>query len=101
MSKEPIYRIKVEVIGAEDEGCKVGETILNGLDCNGFVILCEKGGRSSAYLHHVSSVDIACAIAGSGELVAASMIAQAMREGRKYIREERNPMAELIRTMTK
>ncbi len=27
MSKEPIYRIKIEVIGAEDEECKLGENL--------------------------------------------------------------------------
>lgn len=30
MSKEPIYRIKVEVIGEEKDGCKVDETLRGG-----------------------------------------------------------------------
>ena len=30
MSKEPIYRIKIEVIGTEDEECKIDETLRGG-----------------------------------------------------------------------
>lgn len=30
MSKEPIYRIKIEVIGTEDEGHKIDENLLGG-----------------------------------------------------------------------
>lgn len=102
MSKEPIYRIKIEVIGTEDEKCKIDETLRGGVDCSGFVILCDKGDdTSTAILHHVSNIDVACAIAGSGELMAASLIAQAMREGRKLLREERSPLADLIKAMSK
>jgi len=101
MNKEPIYRIKIEVIGTEDKECKIDETLRGGVDCSGFVILCDKGDTSSAILHHVSNIDVACAIAGSGELMAASLIAQAMREGRKLMREERSPLADLIKAMSK
>lgn len=31
MSKEPIYRIKVEVIGEEKEDCKLDESLRGGL----------------------------------------------------------------------
>ena len=73
-----------------------------GVDCSGFVILCDTGDdTSTAILHHVSNIDVACAIAGSGELMAASLIAQAMREGRKLMREERSPLADLIKAMSK
>lgn len=30
MSKEPIYRIKVEVIGEEKDSCKIDETLRGG-----------------------------------------------------------------------
>lgn len=30
MSKEPIYRIKIEVIGAEDEECKINDALRGG-----------------------------------------------------------------------
>lgn len=101
MNKEPIYRIKIEVIGTEDKNCKIDETLRGGIDCNGFVILCDKGSCSSAYMCNVSNFEVACAIAGSGELMAASLLAQAMREGRKYIREERSPLADLLKAMSK
>lgn len=100
MSKEPIYRIKIEVIGAEDEECKINET-LRGVDCNGFVILCDKGDHSTSILHHISNIDIACALAGDGDLMAASLIAQAMCEGKKYIREERSLMVDILKAMSK
>lgn len=101
MSKEPIYRIKVEVIGAEDKECEIDETLRGGVDCSGFVILCNNKDHTSVILHHVSNIDIACALAGSGEMMAASLIAQAMREGKKYIREERSPLVDLIKAMSK
>lgn len=30
MNKEPIYRIKIEVIGTEDKECKIDETLRGG-----------------------------------------------------------------------
>lgn len=72
-----------------------------GVECNGFAILCDKGDCSSAILHHVSNIDVACAIAGDGNLMAASLIAQAMHEGKKYIREERSPLVDLLKAMSK
>ena len=102
MSKEPIYRIKVEVIGQEDEKLKSDDTLRGGgVDCSGFTILLDHGDRSEAYIHRVNRIDIASAIAGSGELMAASVLAQAMREGRKYIREDCNPLADIIKAAMK
>ena len=102
MNKDPISRFKMGLIETEDEECKIDKALRGGgVDCSGFVILCDKGDTSSAILHHVSNIDVACAIAGSGELMAASLIAQAMREGRKLMREERSPLADLIKAMSK
>lgn len=50
-------------------------------------------------MHNVSNIDIACMIAGEGQLLAAGLLAQAMREGRKYIREDSNPLADLLKAM--
>lgn len=100
MSKEPIYRIKVEVIGTEDEEHKINET-LRGVECNGFVILGNKGESTSTAIHGVSNIDIATMIATSGEMMAASLIAQAMREGKKYMREERSPLVDILKAMSK
>lgn len=98
MNKEPIYRIKIEVIGEEKADGKLDET-LRGVDCNGFVILCDKGDRCTSILHNVTNIDIAHALAGNGNLMAASMVAQAMRECRKYIQEERNPLADFLKAI--
>ncbi len=100
MSKEPIYRIKIEVIGAEDEECKLDETMRE-VDCSGFAILFNQGDHTSTLLHNTSVIDIARALTGDGNMMAASLIAQAICEGRKYIRTERNPLADLIKTMSK
>ena len=97
MSKEPIYRIKVEVIGEEKEDCKLDESLRGGVECSGFVILSNNEDHSSVALHAVSNIDIATMIAPSGEMMAASLIAQAMREGKKYLDEARNPMADILK----
>lgn len=97
MSKEPIYRIKVEVIGEEKDGCKVDETLRGGVEGNGFVILCNSEDSSMVSIHAVSNIDIATMIAPSGEMMAASLLAQAMREGKKYLNEARNPLADILK----
>lgn len=65
------------------------------------MILCDKGDRGTSIMHNVSNIDIARALAGNGDLMAASLIAQAMCEGKKYIREERNPLVDLLEAMSK
>lgn len=99
--KEPIYRIKVEVIGEETEDCKINETLRGGVDCNGFVILCNKEDSSEVAIHRVSNIDIATMLAPSGEMMAASLLAQAMREGKKYLQESRNPLVDILKAMSK
>ena len=97
MSKEPIYRIKVEVIGEEKEGCKLDDSLRGGVECSGFVILSNNEDHTSVAMHAVSNMDIATMIAPSGEMMAASLIAQAMREGKKYLNEARNPLADILK----
>lgn len=97
MSKDPIYRIKVEVIGEEAENCKLDESLRGGVECSGFVILSNNEDHSSVAIHAVSNIDIATMIAPSGEMMAASLIVQAMREGKKYLNEARNPLADILK----
>ena len=102
MSKEPIYRIKVEVIGEETDGHKLDERFAGeGIECNGFVILSDGEEHSTVLLHNVSNIDIANMIAPSGEMMSASLIAQAMREGKKYLDEARNPLVDILKAMSK
>ena len=97
MSKEPIYRIKVEVIGEEKNDCKIDETLRGGVLCDGFVILGNREDASNVSIHGVSNIDIATMIAPSGEMMAASLLAQAMRKGKKYLNEARNPLADILK----
>ena len=97
MSKEPIYRIKVEVIGEEKEDCKLDDSLRGGGECSGFVILSNNEDHTSVAMHAVSGIDIATMIAPSGEMMAASLIAQAMREGNKYLNEAKNPLADILK----
>lgn len=48
-------------------------------------------------IHAVSNIDIATMIAPSGEMMAASLLAQVMREGKKYLNEARNPLADILK----
>jgi len=83
MSKEPIYRIKVEVLREEEDECKFIEIIRGGLNCSGFVILLDNGDCGSVIMHNVNKIDIANAIASNSHLMDASLIAKAMRDGKK------------------
>lgn len=61
------------------------------------MILSNNEEHTSVAIHAVSSMDIATMIAPSGEMMAASLIAQAMREGKKYLNEARNPLADILK----
>jgi len=99
MCKEPIYRIKVEVIGEERDDCKLDKKLKEGIECAGFVILADKEDSSSVLIHGVSTLDIATMIAPSGAMMAASILAKAMREGKKYLGADRNPLADVFKAM--
>ena len=78
--EKPIYRIKVEVIGEEQEEAKVSETLRGGVECDGFAILANKGKGGTTALHSISNIDLAAIIAGSDEMLGASIIAKALRD---------------------
>lgn len=102
MNKEPIYRIKVEVIGEEAESCKLDKRLREGgIECNGFAILADNKDRTTVALHAVSNIDIATMIAHDNRVMAASLVAQAMREGKKYLNEGWNPIFDIMRDMYK
>lgn len=52
-------------------------------------------------MHGISNIDLSCGIAGSDELMAASLVAKAMRDSKAYIRETTNkdPFVDLLKTM--
>lgn len=90
MSKEPIYRIKIEVIGEEKEGEKIEGAPLEGIECDQFVILSETEDSRSVLLHRVNTIDIAHMICHNGTLMAASFIAKAIHDGSEYIAKEKS-----------
>lgn len=96
--ENPIYRIKVEVVG-DEKGREIDETLRGGVECDGFAIIANQGKGGTVCLHAISNIDLAAHIAGSGALMASSLIAHAIREGKKYIREDNNPLADLLKTI--
>ena len=95
MEKEPIYRVKVEVIGKEQEGHEISETLRGGVECNGFTIIADNCDGCTTVFHHVTTMDVAKAMASSGTLMAAATIAKAVREAKKY--EHEDNLAEMLK----
>lgn len=75
------YRITVEVIG-DEKGPKLGDSMRGGVECDGFAIIANKGKGGTTAIHGISNIDLAAIIAGSDELMGASVIAKALREAR-------------------
>lgn len=100
MDKEPIYRIRIEVIGQEDEGCTLDEENMV-QECNGFALILDNPGKRITMIHHVSTIDLATAIASSPDMLGASVIAKGMYEAKKINDAAKNPLAELFKSMTK
>lgn len=86
MKKEPIYRVKVEVIGEEPEGFKIDETLRGGgVDCSGFTLIADQGGVCTIALQHVTTVDLAASLANSAELMRAAKLAQFIRDTKEAV----------------
>lgn len=86
------YRIKVEVI--DESGEELDSEYTDGIECAGFVILGMDEGGCNTALHHVTTLDIAKAIAGSDNMMAASVIAKGIRDAAKY--EAKGKFASLL-----
>lgn len=96
MEKENKYRIKVELIGEPDkDGLKMLETVGEGIECNGFVILVNKGERALTYIHNMSIKGIAESIVPDTDLMRAAILAQA------YFNTEMVKKEHAIRSMSK
>ena len=86
------YRIKVEVIDGSGE--ELDNEYIQGIECDAFVLLAFDEGGCKTVLHRVTTLDIAKAIALSSNLMAASVIAKALREAAKY--ESNDKLAGLL-----
>ena len=75
------YRIRVEALDdGEGKREQLDQEYTDGIECEGFVILADKGEDTYESLHNVSRLDIAEMMAKSSVMMAASVIAKALRE---------------------
>lgn len=58
-----------------------------GIECDGFVILGDRGQDVATLIHGLTTTEVAQSIACHGTLIAAATIAKALREARQYERE--------------
>jgi hypothetical protein len=95
------YRIKVEPINGNDE--ELDAEYRMGIECSGFTIIADKGGKACVALHNVNVMDIAMSIEKSAELIKAAYVAIAMAEGRQAAdrieRAKNNPLTGLLDAM--
>ena len=82
--REPIYRIKVEVIDEGDSEHEIHESLKKGIECRGFAMLLDDGEAGTSTMNNMTLLDLAKIMVSEGHFLAASLIAQAMRESMKY-----------------
>lgn len=80
------YRIKIEAIEGE-EGAMICDELLEPIECDGFVILGDRGKRSVNVKHDINDIKIASIIAEDTDILGASAIAKAMREASEMKRK--------------
>lgn len=84
------YRIKVEAIGEGECKDMLDEKLTEGIECNGFVILGDRGPKQGVTLKHdVNDIDIAGIIAEDAGMLGASLIAKAMKNACELKKIER------------
>ena len=89
------YRVKVEVIDGSGE--ELNTEYIQGIECNAFTLLAFDDGGCKTALHRVTAMDIAKAIAKSDSLMAASVLAKALREALRY--ESNDKLAHLFASL--
>ncbi len=80
------YRIKVEAIeGVELSADEMpDQRILDGLECNGFGLLLNKGRtKAELVLHDINALEIAACMANEPRMQAAAKVAEILDEARK------------------
>lgn len=95
--KEPVYRIKVEIVDEGDEPQELHKALKEGIECNGFALLLKKEKGGTVSMHNVSNIDLAQIMAVDGDLMASSLVALAMREGKKYIVQDRFSLCDVLK----
>ena len=79
------YKITVEALNPDVD---VAEELRNGIECDGFFMVGhtkkdEKSSSDTVTIYDMTTIDLACTIAKSTELLEAAMIAHGMEEARR------------------
>lgn len=84
------YRIKLEAIGEGECKDMLNEELTEGIECDGFVILCNRDHKQGAIVkYNVNDIDIAGLIAEDADMLGASLIAKAMKDAYELKKRER------------
>ena len=83
----PIYRITVEVIGDENPNHILSETMPGPIECNGFVIMGDSDERQELCVQAMSTTDIAKVISTNDVMIAAGLLAKAMKEADEIVKK--------------
>ena len=70
------YRIRIESMDHDEV---LDSEYVEGIECDGFVVLAHKGGDAAVAMHHVSINDISDMIAHESKLAQAAILADAKR----------------------
>lgn len=79
------YRIRIESMDHDEV---LNSEFVEGIECDGFVVLAHKGEGCQAAIHDVNVDMISDMIAGSRKVMAASVLANGKREAADMLRKD-------------
>ena len=85
------YRIRVESMDHDEV---LDSEYVEGIECDGFVVLAHKGEGCNVAIHHVNVDIISSMIAGNSKMMAAGVLAKSKREVADMLRK--NEMDDLL-----
>lgn len=71
------YRIKVEALDGNE---KIDQRYVDGIECDGYVIIADAGDKFTTAIHHMNVEGISNAIMGDAKLLSAGILAKAKKE---------------------
>ena len=80
------YRIKVESMDHDEV---LDSEFVEGIECDGFVVLAHKGDKCQVAIHQVNLDILSDMIAGSRKMIAASALAKGKMEARDMLRKDK------------
>lgn len=79
------YRIRIEALNGNEE---LDQDYTDGIECDGFAVLAHQGDSCTAAIHDVNVDIISDMIAGSSQMMAASVLAKGKREAADMLRKD-------------